>query len=1007
MSNTLDPRRFSLRFLLTAVIVGTLLICGGLLITVVQHVVQTRLHNEAVESLRHTAEIARNRLDREMYERFRDLEMMVLPLEHMGRDVAEQRSFIDSAHRSFPDYSWIAVVGTDGIVRQANQGLLEGQSMAERPWFAPSLKGPYVGDVHDAALLAQLIGPDADGQAPRFVDIAFPLRNNAGAVIAVLAAHLDWNWARSVMMAFEGYASQNHGHQVLILDKDNQVLSGPLGMRGQTLDVTVPTAGVQVGQQGDGWIVAAARTSGYRDFTGLGWTVVIRTQTADVFALAAETRGAILWVSLPIFLAFILVGWFLGRHAAAPITALTAAIEAHTPIPQMSAYREVIKLTTAFEGLLDRLKRRQAEVEAEVALRTGELHDLLRVVDAHSIVSMTDGNGNITYANDLFCRVTGYTREELIGQNHRLIKSNHHNAEFYRSMWKTILRGEVWQGLVCNHSKDGREYWVKSTIAPTLSAQSSPHRFISLRTDITEEMNIQAKFRSLSEVLEIYKQIVETTAEAVSVADASGRLIYTNPAHAQLLGVPSEAVEGQHFSTLIPEEGQQKVWKIAASAEAGHGWRGLLPMRRGDGTVFTSMSNVGVIPDDTGKTTFIYNIFSDYSPELRRRAEVEQARADAETANKAKSDFLSNMSHELRTPLNAISGFAQLLLMAKSNPLDERQRSQVEYILKGGDHLLNLINEILDLAKIEAGKMTLSLEPVSLRDVIDECLSLVTPYKDKYEVTISDQTGQSSLPVQADQTRAKQIILNLLTNAAKYNRRGGTIILTCETVDDNFRRLTVADTGEGIPLERQTELFKPFSRLGAETSDIEGTGIGLVLTKTVIEMMKGRIGFASVEGEGSRFWLDFPVAEGCIGSPAATEAAEATDIIHHEGGRRILLYVEDNPANISLMQDILAELPNWGLMIAETAEHGLDLAASHRPDLILMDINLPGIDGVEAMKRLAGNPHTRTIPVHALSADATKGTIQRGLAAGFVSYLTKPIRVGDLLAILNANRTDT
>jgi len=387
--------------------------------------------------------------------------------------------------------------------------------------------------------------------------------------------------------------------------------------------------------------------------------------------------------------------------------------------------------------------------------------------------------------------------------------------------------------------------------------------------------------------------------------------------------------------------------------------------------------------------------------ERRRLQEAEQrAREEAEEANRYKNQFISRMSHELRTPLNAVVGFGQLL---KLDELTDDQRDSVDHILKGGQHLLTLINEVLDIARIETGDLALSSEPVLVSDVLDDVLGLIRPLATQRTIhLIGGRDTACSEYVLADRHRLQQILLNLLSNAVKYNRLGGTVAVSCEPSSPTRLRIKVSDTGNGIPQEQLGRLFTPFERLGAERSEIEGTGIGLSLSRQLAEAMGGVLGVETVIGEGSTFWVELPLVEGPVDryERLNTRGGSDPDVAPAKNHRSVL-YIEDNLANVSLVQRIVAQREGVEIIPAMQGRLGLELAREHLPALVLLDLHLPDISGDEVLQRLRDDPITARIPVVIVSADATSGQIQRLLNAGALAYLTKPIDVAELLGILD------
>jgi signal transduction histidine kinase/CheY-like chemotaxis protein len=388
-----------------------------------------------------------------------------------------------------------------------------------------------------------------------------------------------------------------------------------------------------------------------------------------------------------------------------------------------------------------------------------------------------------------------------------------------------------------------------------------------------------------------------------------------------------------------------------------------------------------------------------------RTSELALAKAAAEEANQAKSSFLSSMSHELRTPLNAILGFTQLLANDAQPNNVERKKEFTGYILKAGKHLLTLINEVLDLAKVESGAVTLSLEAVALDEVVQECRAMIEPLGDQRGLHMSF-LAVPGLTVLADRTRLKQILLNLLSNAIKYNRAGGAVALDC-TLDAARRvRISVRDSGPGLSAAQMEELFQPFNRLGQEAGTEEGTGIGLVVTKRLVELMNGSIGVTSTVGIGSVFWIELdrvaPSASGAAADAGAEPSPAAAQEPRAASDGHTILYVEDNPANLKLVESIIALSPDLRLLSAPDAHLGIALARAHHPDLILMDVHLPGMSGIDALKVLRANPATADIPVIAVSASAMSHDIAAAMSNGFFRYVAKPIDIAEFSAAIDS-----
>jgi PAS domain S-box-containing protein len=496
------------------------------------------------------------------------------------------------------------------------------------------------------------------------------------------------------------------------------------------------------------------------------------------------------------------------------------------------------------------------------------------------------------------------------------------------------------------------------------------------------------------------RALLDAAPDATIVVRNDGVIEHANQRCEMLLGYRCEELIGKSVEVLIPmalraaHVGHRERFNVSPNARSmGEGLE--LSALRKDGTaipVEISLSSV-----HTSRRTWVCAAIRDMTWRRSREVELEAAKRSADQANAAKSEFLASMSHELRTPLNAILGFAQLLQRDKKAPLSERQRGWVEHVLRGGQHLLRLIDDVLDLARIESSRLTLSPEPVAVDMLVEEVITTLTPIADRTGIEIGTSMISSDLPpAQADRTRLSQILLNYGSNAIKYGRAGGRMTFTSYATHNRVR-ITVSDTGVGIPEEKQALLFQPFQRAGQETGTIEGTGIGLAICKRLAEAMHGTVGFRSAPGQGSEFWVELPTAKSPPARPHRIVNGDDTSQLAplQAGPTHTVLYIEDNPANLAFMVAYFAAHEHVQLLTAPSGELGLELAVANLPDLILLDIHLPGIDGLEVLRRLRAQPETARIRVVAVSAVASKPT-----SAGFDRYLTKPLQVSVLDAMI-------
>ena len=530
-------------------------------------------------------------------------------------------------------------------------------------------------------------------------------------------------------------------------------------------------------------------------------------------------------------------------------------------------------------------------------------------------------------------------------------------------------------------------------------------------TDNTARKQVEAEQKKLDQRLrdqQFYtRSLIESNIDALITTDPSGIITDGNKQMEALTGCTRDELIGAPFKNYFtdPERAEAAI-KLVLSEKKVTDYELTACARDGKRTVVSY--NATTFYDRDRTLQGVFAAARDVTERKRfeqalqeTNVEMESAKLAAEKANLAKSDFLSAMSHELRSPLNAILGFAQLMESALPLPTNSQMES-IAQILQAGWHLLKLINEILDLAVIESGKVSLSLEPVSLGDVLSECQAMMDPHAQQQGIRMTFPILAQPCFVWADQTRLKQIIINLLSNAIKYNKKNGTVVVEIISDYSEVISICVKDSGAGLEAEKMAQLFQPFNRLGQEASGVAGTGIGLVVTKQLVELMDGVIGVKSTVGIGSEFWVelrttaapDLSAEEDKFAAPYEPKQTKETKL-------KTLLYIEDNPANMKLVEQLIALRSDIKLYTAVNATLGIALARSFIPDMILMDINLPGISGIEALKILLEDPTTSHIPVVALSANAMLRDIDIGIEVGFFRYLTKPIKVKEFMETID------
>lgn len=560
--------------------------------------------------------------------------------------------------------------------------------------------------------------------------------------------------------------------------------------------------------------------------------------------------------------------------------------------------------------------------------------------------------------------------------------------------------------------KDDNRFPTMVSVTALRDAQDIIIGFLLIGTDNTLRKQAEAEQKKLDQRLrdqQFYtRSLIESNIDALITTDPSGMISDVNKQMEALTGCTRDELIGAPFKNYFtdPERAEAGIKRVLAENRVTN-YELTAHARDGKETVVSY--NATTFHDRDRKLQGVFAAARDITERKlldqalnETNIKLESAKSIAEKANLAKSDFLSSMSHELRSPLNAILGFAQLI-ESGSPPLTPRQKSNIDQILLAGWYLLDLINEILDLALIESGKLLLSLEPMSFNEVMSDCQAMIEPQAQKSGIHLTFPQFDSPYFVKADRTRVKQILINLLSNSIKYNRADGTVVVNYSANTADRIRISITDTGEGLSVENLAQLFQPFNRLGREAGTEEGTGIGLVVSKRLVELMGGAIGAESTVGKGSVFWIELILTD----APQITldddqSLAIVPANISAEMPLRTLLYVEDNPANLLLVESLLERRPDIHLLSAQDGLRGIEVARASLPDVILMDINLPGISGIHALEILRKDLTTAHIPVIALSANAMPRDIVRGLEVGFFRYLTKPIKLNEFLDTLDA-----
>jgi PAS domain S-box-containing protein len=771
-------------------------------------------------------------------------------------------------------------------------------------------------------------------------------------------------------------------------------------------------------------VVADSGTSFEAALSGGGFDVILSDESLPTFdARTALVVAARLAPRVP----FIVVSGTLGEDLAVerlkdgatdylikqrlsrlPSAILRAIRETSTRVDHAHAEAEVHRLNAELEQRVVRRTAQLAAANDTLAARDHELAEAksfledLMVASPSLIFRIDPREFKITYASPNLVAVLGYEPPEVIGVRNiwrrmlhpdDLDRATRHLREAFESASSQIKEEYRFR------SKEGRYRWFFSVMRVKYDGKGRPVTILWYCGDISDR---RAAEQALLDSEERTRAILRTANDAFVAIDPGGRIVDWNARAEEMFGWPREEALGRILGdTIVPHNsrGRHQTGLAESIIEgSGHSVNKRLELAalRRSGEEFPIELTIWSSGSENDRT---FNAFiRDITERKKAELAVQQAQLEAEDANRAKSEFLSRMSHDLRTPLNAVLGFAQLL---SADALTDSQRECVNQIVKGGGHLLDLINEVLDIARIESGRLSLSPEPVDVRDIVQHAVELVRPLAEQRGIRLLVEAATvPSKPAVADRQRLSQILLNLLSNAVKYNRPGGSVTLSFEEADARVR-INVTDTGAGIAAEKLRLLFQPFERLGAETTGIEGTGLGLTLARGLAEAMGGSVGVRTEVDRGSTFWVELEASAAPV--PVRREAMppQASFEPRSSSGPAEVLYIEDNASNVRLVSRLLGSRPAITLLHAADGETGLRIAKERKPEAIFLDLHLPDISGEEVLRQLWDDPLLRRIPVVVLSADATPHQIRRLMASGANAYLTKPLDLRVVLSTLD------